>query len=61
MQLSLPHSATTSAPDDAALAATPVQPGMPHIATVRASDLPGQAHDQARQAHQVLADVGACR
>ena len=58
-QCSLPHGAAASAPDDAASAATSVQPSMPHSAAVRASELPKQALDQARHAHQLLADVGA--
>ena len=49
MQLSLPYSAVASAPSDAALAATLMQPSMPHSAAVRASELPRQALDQTRQ------------
>ena len=58
MQLSLPHSAAVSALGDAASAATLVQPRMPHNAVPRASELPRQALDQARQVNQLLADVG---
>ena len=57
MQLSLPHSAAASESDEAVSAATPVQPSMPHSAAARASE--SQALDQARQAHQLLADAGA--
>ena len=59
VQLSLPHSAAASESDEAVSAATPVQPSMPHSAAARASELPSQALDQARQAHQLLADAGA--
>ena len=58
VQLSLPHSAAASAPGDAASAATPMQPSTPHSAAVRASELPRQALDQARQVNQLPADVG---
>ena len=58
VQLSLPHSAAASAPGDAASAATLVHPSTPHSAAVRASELPRQALDQARQVNQLLADVG---
>ena len=58
VQLSLPHSAATSAPGDAASAATLVQPNMIHSAVARALELPSQALDQARQVNQLLANVG---
>ena len=58
VQLSLPHSAAASAPGVAASAATLMQSSMPHSATVRASELPRQALDQARQVNQLPADVG---
>ena len=40
VQLNLPHSVATSAPDDVTLAAIPVKPNMPHSVAVRASKLP---------------------
>ena len=43
VQLSLPHSAAASAPNQ-----------LPHSAATSASELPRQAPDQARQSHQVL-------
>ena len=58
VQLSLPHSVAASAPGDAASTATLVQLSMPHSTVARASELPRQALDQARQVNQLLADVG---
>ena len=48
MQLSLPHSAATSAPGDAASAATLVQHSMPPSAVARASELPRHARATAK-------------
>ena len=58
VQLSLPHSATVSAPGDVVSAVTLMQPSMPHSAAVSALELPKQALDQARQVNQLLVDVG---
>ena len=57
VQLSLPHSAATSAPGGAASAATLVQHSMPSSAAARASELPRHALDQAKQENQLPDDT----
>ena len=57
VQLSLPNSAATSAPGDAASIVTLVQHSMPPSAAARASKLPRHAQDQARQENQLPDDI----